>query len=454
MLFALLALRADKTEISLNSAFSALDSFGFTTNGHYSLTVHSSTVAPIVFGLLSSSELKNFDEEALNDTAVLDGDARIAEIQSIFSVSEVTIAGGISTKGVYTVFAYIGEDSEDAKIVLSADFSNGDSRLDYRTAPSLIERPIALGFFSVLLVLWLVNWFLNSNLRIYIHYCLTGMYIAGVVARAARVFYIYYTDKNDFSVGVQAVSLLFRVVFEIFLYVVILLCAKGWCIVRQRIRLSELARAVSLAVVFLVTQTVGDYATLGNVGRVICVLIMLVALGFYARELIRSSHLASMYIYAYLLEISNSGIDPETTPIWEKMQMFEKLQYCIIIYVSLLLIHMIVSVVVGSYPWVTSLTEDIADFGGVAAIAFVYRLRGGSRNGFTLIDDDNGIGELMLADIEAAPEAGRTLRKGGRKWETGMALPPPPGSRQNVITIETPDGTFEIAIRVDPPPEA
>jgi hypothetical protein len=281
------------------------------------------------------------------------------------------------------------------------------------------------------------------------------MYVAGVLSRGARLFYIAYTDAHDFSVGPQVVSVLFRVLFQIFLYVAILLCAKGWCIVRQRLKLSELARAVSLAAVFLVAQTVLDYAALGNTGRVVFLLVMLAALGLYARELIRSSQLASLYIYAYLLEIANAGIDPESTPVWEKMQMFERLQFCIIVYISLMLVQMVVAMFAGKFPWVTSMTEDVADLGGAAALAVVYRLRGGSRNGFVLIGENAEIGELVLADLETAPDRGVALRKGGRKWETGMALPPPPGTRQdNVVTIETPDGTFEIAMRVEPAPTA
>jgi hypothetical protein len=126
--------------------------------------------------------------------------------------------------------------------------------------------------------------------------------------------------------------------------------------------------------------------------------------------------------------------------------MFDRLQYCIVLYVSLLLIQAIIRVAVPGWPWAFSLAEDVADFAVIVALAMVYRLRGGSRNGFTLIDD----GALELFEIENAPP-GAGLRKGGRKWETGMPLPPPPGSPQNVVTIETPDGTFEIAVRFEAP---
>jgi hypothetical protein len=442
----LLLLRLTEVEISTSTQLSTFYSFGFTTAGVYSLTVHSSTTAPILFGLLTSETLETIEVDSLNETAV------ISPIQSLFSDKPATVYGNISSKGVYKIFVYAEVDS--ATVVISADFANGASRLDYRAAPALIERPIALVLFSVLLTLWLLNWFLNSNLKIYVHYCLTGMYVSAVLARAARLFYIEYTDVHDFSAGAQAVSLLFRVIFQLFLYVVILLCANGWCIVRQRLPLSDLVRAISLAAVFLVAETVLDYADLGSNARIFFLLVMLTSLCLYARELVRSSGLASMYIHMYLLEISNSGIDPESTPIWEKSRMFERLQYCIILYMSLMILQMLVSMFTASVSWVMALMEDIADFGAIVALAVVYRLKGGNRNGFTLVGDDAEMGELVLTDLELVPDAGRTLRKGGTRWEEGMPLPPPPSARQNVVTIETPDGTFEIAARLEAQPTA
>jgi hypothetical protein len=400
-----------------------------------------------VFGLFTPGELDAFDASEVNATEALEGLLPLATIQSIFSGPPATVTGFISTRDVYTVFLYTGFNSTSGNAIISADFSNGDSRLDYRAAPALIERPIALALFSVVVAAWLTNWFCNSNLKIYVHFFLTGTFLSSILSQIARVVYVVYTDTHDFTIGAQAISLFFRAVFQVLLCVAILLCAKGWCIVRQRIAISELGIAFGLAAGYIVMNIVLDTASVAPVGSTILTLIMLVCLGGYAWVLVSSSRLAQLYIYAYLLRISNSGIDPETTPVWEKQRMFDRLQYCIILYVSLLLVQAVVRVVVPGWAWVFSLAEDVADLAVIGALAAVYRLRGGSRNGFALIDD----GALELFEIEAAPPAAGGLRKGGRVWETGMALPPPPGSPQNVVTIETPDGVFEIAVRFEAP---
>jgi hypothetical protein len=75
-------------------------------------------------------------------------------------------------------------------------------------------------------------------------------------------------------------------------------------------------------------------------------------------------------------------------------------------------------------------------------MAIVFRLRGGARNGYQEIGEN----DLMLEDIEVAVPAG-VVKKGGKQWETGMVLPPPPGARPSIITILSPEGTFEVQMR-------
>jgi hypothetical protein len=374
----------------------------------------------------------------------------VATIQEIFTNVTSRVEGSIATPGVYTVF-YYAPFSGSTNIKVNADFSNPGTRLDARAIPELIEQPIALAIFGVVLLLWMINWFMNCALRIYIHFCITAMFVLGFFSRICSYANLKYTDQNDASTGIQLLFIIFEVLFLMSVYTVILLCAKGWCIVRRSVKISEFVRALVIAISFLLIQAVVEYVALTRWLNLIALIVMLFLVILYVRELIRSIHLGEMYIMAHLLEISNAGIDPETTPIWPKRKMFDRLQYCIIAYCILMLIQLGSVVFAPNSFWVHRMMQDIADISILIGIGLVYRLRGGRHHGFSLVEE-TGEGLLSLEDFEPV-ETTQPLRKGGRRWEAGMLLPPPPGAAQTraAITLEAPDGLFDITVRVDTP---
>jgi hypothetical protein len=441
MIVPLLFLRATNEDYSSSSDLSAPTEFGFTTSGRYVFTIISATRSPIVFGLVTKKQYDGLPVHDVNMTALLSGDDRLCDVQETYIDSPATLSGNISEQNIYRIFLFSGVSSSYSAVI-SLDFSNGHTRLDYREFPGLIEQPIALGLFGAVLIFWLVNWLLNCSLRIYIHRLLTGMFVSAVVARCLRYVLLKDRDVHDLRLGTYAVSVMSAVIFEQFLYVVILLCAKGWCIVRSRIKRTELIRSVILTVVLVVVRAVEENTSPGRTMGYIIILTIIVALFLYVRELIKSIHLASMYLEAYLLEIRNADIDPMSTPVWRKQRMFDQLQYCILAYCVCMLVTLIVGVFVDEWPWVPALMQDIVDLSIVIGMAIVFRLRGGARNGYQEI----GESDLMLEDIEVVPAVG-ALRKGGKQWETGMVLPPPPGTRPSTITIVSPEGMFEVQMR-------
>jgi hypothetical protein len=444
MLIVLLLLRITKKEFSFSGRLDSPANFGFTKEGRYVLTVHSSSFDPLVFGLMVKQDYDDLLLDDFNETAI----PNLTDIQAIYTDSEVALTGDIPLRAVYRVFLTTGRTTPYT-VTLSADFWNGNSRLDYRAMNALVEQPLALVFFVVLLVIWLVNWAMNCGTGIYLHYCLTSVISLAVVSRVVRLIFLFVTNKSDLLIGAQVVSILFMLLFHIDLWFVLILCAKGWCIVRQRIRIGELTRAIIIAAIFLIIQSVVDNIVLARTANVLMLVAMIVALLLYAREIIHSSRVAFQYIYAYLLEISNAGIDPESTPVWHKAKMFTRFQYCILAYCSLLLGQMIISGVVPDYPWVGGLLEDITDLGIIIGLGIVFRLKEPRSNAYALINDAEP--ELVLEDIEEVKK--KRLIKGGRQWETGMSLPPPPGSGPTgpgIVLIKSPEGVFEVPLTYSP----
>jgi hypothetical protein len=182
MLLALMSLRATELKVSVATALSPPLDFGFTSDGKYSMPVHSSEISPLVFGLFTPRERDTFDASDINATGAFESFLPLAEIQSIFAGPSATLTGLISARAVYIVFLYTGSNSISGNAIISADFANGDSRLDYRAAPALIERPIALSLFAIVLIAWLANWFSHSNLRIDVHFFLTATFLSSILS--------------------------------------------------------------------------------------------------------------------------------------------------------------------------------------------------------------------------------------------------------------------------------
>ena len=446
MLLFLVSLRLTKKEVTISDGLLSPVSFGFNSKGHYSVTMYSGPEEPVVFGILTPEEQKKYNGVVIDAFPVCNGTEQFAGIQEMFDGQEVTLEGTITEPGVhYLFFLSCMPVFSQYKAVVSYKFGNGASWLDTRAMPGLIEQPVALALFACVLVGWCVNWICNRGMKIYVHYLLTTMFILGVVSRAVRYGELKYEETYDFHVGMQAAMALFRLLFRITIYFAILMCAKGWCIIQRSIKIVELALAIVWTVGVLVLQTILEYASIGKWSILVTVLAC-VFLCLYVRALIVSINRAALVIYARLLDYATSGIDPETTPIWQKKHMMEVLQYVIVTYFILVLAAWIVILFTATLPWVNPMMEDIADLMICVCLCVIYRLRNGQADGYALIDEMES--EMVaLADLDGLPRRG-VLPKGGRKWETGMDIPcGPQPIEENVIRLETPDGETEIVVK-------
>ena len=242
-MFLLLALSylEKNVEYTLRHHYTVPRSFGFRNDGHYRITMHhASGGEPVLFGLLTKDEYKKYDK----DDPEWPSDQQtgtcpdLLGITEVYNQTEITLQGNIPSKGVYYLYFFMCKPSDsDVKIEVTWQFGNGKSWLDTRYMPALIEEPIAMVIFCLILIYWIVNWILNRNTGIYIHYCLTFVFILAFVFRVVRYAVLRDEEKSDYRIGMHVFELVFHLLFLLVLYVTILLVAKGWCIIRRGIRI-------------------------------------------------------------------------------------------------------------------------------------------------------------------------------------------------------------------------
>lgn len=460
MLFSIFLLAYKYTyRASINGEFVGVENFGFQANGTYSFSVKDST-QPIIFGILPNSQYKSISKAnpSKEDYCPSNLSDPTSKPKVDFSPSQIlllegeekTLRGQVDTESVY-VFFYFSCGSSKYSATYSAEFSNPNTKLDTREFPLLILDPISIGIYAVLLTLWLINWIMNCRLKIYIHFILSAVFILATLTSAARYGVLMDSAKHHTRMSVQWIFILFNLLFLFGIFLFILLASKGWCIIRESIKFTELILAIVFTLLFLILQTINDYGRIGKYDFII-VLFMILFLVLYVWQLISSLNSATLHIRAHLLAIGNAGIDARTTPIWQKYLMYQFLQWTIIVLCLLLIVYIIVTYIFEDLIWLSTLLADVQNIVVLILLGINFRLRSkDAQNGYQMIEEpleeQFDTSQFALQDIENMNID--DLQTGGKTWESGMPLPRPPQIIETpaIVTLESPDGTTEIAIQ-------
>lgn len=442
----------NKIDSSTNIA--ALPDFGFEKDARFEVQLQDKTSDAYAYILLTKSEYKRFKKESVNSCSQITNSTYLSYLSS----KEMEASGKIQEKGVYTPII-MACDAAKVKVKLLEIYHNTDSYQDYRWNGVLIAKPITLLIFVFILVFWFINWFLHFHVQIWIHYFLTACFVLSVIDDSIRLFELSVLHKSDYDKGLTGLRIFFNVVFQACLYGTFLLIAKGWCIIRDSLPLKEIVLSMTYSVVYIATNSVIQYAEVGK-AIIFFFIVSIIAAILFIRELIISVNKATMCVYAHLLVISNAGIDPKTTPIYRKLNMYHTFTFIFIGAISAMLVYLIVYIFV-EIPFVVEETlTDILEIFVVTALCWIFRLQGKSPTGYDMIqpDEDENPGELSLAEIESIPDLNTPLNRGGRVWQEGMPLPAPPylvrqpapqiQTVANEIVLDSPDGQNTLRVRI------
>lgn len=487
MLFALLFLINFKNKFTLKSSTSAvfLSDFGFESNGHFSVTFEK-LQSHLCFTFISKDDYKyyrnkitfeNIDCEDLNSSNYF---------YSFGPNSQGPYEGNIIKKGIYFPLVVNSQRNlnnalplsnsktvQGTKYLIEAQvtevFTNPNSHLDYRWN-GIIEGKIGiLVIFFCLLILWLINWFRNFSVQIWLHYCLTAVFVAYLLNQTIRFFLLKKMTETDDTYAFSIASTIFSLFSEILFYATLLFCAKGWCVVRDTISVKEIILCLTYSTLFMIFRILAEEIVSGA-WAIVVIVFALISIIFFIRELLKSINTAHLLIYAHLLAIANAGYDIKTTPIYQKHVMYNRFSIILLTALILILIYLIVYIFV-DIPYVADeLTQDSIQVFFLCGLAVLFRLRGGKHRNYSLIsngsnrrrghrngdgagayssfnDGNNGeniininenndgdhvdaeddfsttTDEISLADLETININSPLLNRGGREWNEDLPLP-------------------------------
>lgn len=491
MLISLLFLINYKRTVTIKSTSSAvfLSDFGFESNASFSISFDKIDTH-LCFTFVPKDDYKRIRNQMTFEKVDCE-DINSSTYYHLFTPnSKAPYEGNINKKGIYFPFVTssyrnlnANNDSietleshktiQGSKYLIEAKiteiFINPNSHLDYRWN-GIIEGKIGmLVILFCLLIYWLTNWFMNFSVQIWIHYCLTAVFVSNLLNQTIRFFLIQKMIETDNTYTFSIISTIFSLFSEIIFYATLLFCAKGWCVVRDTISVKEIILCLTYSTLFMIFRILAENIVSGA-WAIVVIILALISIILFIRELLKSINNAHLLIYAHLLAIANAGYDIRTTPIYQKHVMYNRFSYILLASLLLVLIYLIVYIFV-DIPYVADeLTQNSIQAFFLCGLAILLRLRGGKSRNYSLIsngsshqrrrknhdggayssfNDENNNGEniinineneeggnddaeddfstttdeISLADLETININSPLLNRGGRIWTEDLPLP-------------------------------
>lgn len=309
----------------------------------------------------------------------------------------------------------------------SIKFSNPNSLLDSRKIPCLYIKPISTALFGLLILFWIINWVLNFTLKNPLHLYLTATFLVTFLFVIIDTLKLYHDNISDEATSLTTACIVLRCFHELLLLTAMMLAAKGWCIIIETISISEIVSSVLYAVMFSIPILILDIEMMNVYLQLSMFLVGFAGCFLYYNVLISSIAEANSVVSAHLLLISQSGIDPETTPIQKKYHIFNTISNSVVLYFSIMMFRTVLFELLYIPDYFMASIYDFATFALLAIAAWLFKLKKSLRTGYMMVGENAESVEFTLDDIEKLNEDKEELQKSATTpWQEGMPLPAQP----------------------------
>lgn len=411
--------------------------FGFEVGGEYNVFMENLKSPSILFGLLRRDEAIKVNN-IYAQIAVVDcfNIKKEINLSNFYNVTDkmCNFSGKIDKKDVYTPLLVLC-DEMGSSYDITLKFKNPKTYLDYRYVPLLKLKPIITFSFFLLLVLWVLNWTRNFTLKNLLHLFLTITFGVSFMYLLIYWLELVHYNKTDKSSSIVHFVLIFSVFHKFCLLFVMMLAANGWCIIFEKLEMKTFVISAVFSILAVIPDSIiENYDISNSIDEFMLILVGFVFFILYYKNMVQAIDQANSYVLAHLYLISQSGIDPETTPIYGKYRLFNTISKVMLIYFLFILFKGLISEIFLIPYWVGIFSYDLITFLLMSLAAWIFKLKKQLKKGYMLIDtDEQNITEFSLEELDGVSFDSEVLHKGTR-WEEGMSLPPQP-----IIISKKPD---------------
>ena len=423
-------------------------SFGFEKYGKFNITLGNSNVSSIIVGLMSEKEYQNF-----NDTTAEDCSKKIdfiSPISFLFDLEKTngmpsSFVGECPTSDVYHVY-YYSCSNKAFSFDYQIHFRNPKGGLDSREEPLIFATPIVLCCMSLVLFYWVINWIKNCDVNIRIHYLYTTTFFF-IFMNASFHFAQLVMDIFENSLKTSNIIYITTLGLKyIFILATMLITSRGYCIINSSI--TKIQVVYSFLLSFNIVIFVFLFCFTSFKDSKLLLIYIIGSCIVYVYTFLKGIRDVNLQITAHMIAIQNTGIDPNTTPLKKKKDMYRQFSYafrlfCVIVFSQICLMY-----IPSASFWIQPFIWQLSDFIIILVFVIIFRIRDVNTGGyFAIIGTGDDTPEVALTDLERVAHD-TTLMEGGIQWEPGMPLPNKPTivKKSSHITLQTTDGDEDVLI--------
>jgi hypothetical protein len=337
---------------------------------------------------------------------------------------EAALMFSVSASDIYRPLIVSCKSDGVSHYTVEIEFKNRNTYLDSRRIPSLIVMPLELITLAVILVFWVINQVIyrksNGALQNFIAVTIS----LAVLTVGLNLVVLWADSLQDRTTILNLFQSLVTMIYEITLYSILILAAKGWCVVCEHLSASDVSEIVLYCSALFVFKALGT-----KIDHIAFVIVMFAltasVLLLLWMSLIKGIRAVDKQILTHMTLIYKAGIDPYSTPIYFRHLIYTFLVHVYVVYFSGLIVIMSLDLGGGLNAWLKDMLFWILNMGLMCSLGFLFRSRKVDGFSYTRFE-----GEEALSMENLEPFDPRLMCDPAKpsllQWQEGMALPPPP----------------------------
>jgi hypothetical protein len=423
-LFLLLLRRTVK--VDQESPLYSGDGFSFIANGSFKFSFTEASASRLFVGVCTKSEFLNVKRLEDPGQSLCLARTTLVALSAVIEIVDNlrTFQRIIEDPGVY--FPYVFScDQLFSRYSIELEMRNPDSLLSADFHPSLLIKPIMIGFLGVVMVFWIVNWIRNFTLKNYLHLTLSAVFFVQLLYLLIGFIELRNLTNHDTNPPLTISRLVLSVIDEISIMTFMIICSTGFLIITRELQIRKVILAVIYSTLVVIPLVLIEQLSLSSWDFVF-VSLFVFGISLYYSEIVSSINRATLVVLAHLLLISREGIDIRTTPIYSKFRMFTSISWLLMLYFASVCLSLLFTEL-GRIPyWIRDLVKDFANLIILAVSAFVFRLRKATNEGYQMVGEEQEPVHVNWSELDGLTLDSEQLKAGNVRWEEGMKLPGQP----------------------------
>ena len=332
---------------------------------------------------------------------------------------------------VYQVIVVHCEDLSKGNPVyhIRAQFVNPDGQhLDSRVIPYqkvLYGDIAAFVLVGVVFVLLLVIRFVCMHGRgfLALHVVISVIPLFFVCVCVLKVFSMRRQAETDDKDALGYVYTVFSCLADILLFSIMVVAATGWCVLNIHLKVWKVLLWTLAIGVFMSGYYIRMNVAMTLVWQIVVVALQMLSLMFVMWETLENVRNAKQHVKAHLLVIQGTGVDPRTTPIFNKWKFFSRFIY-IVATISLTYLAVTMMFAFLNAPaWISMLAKDVLQLLIITTFMVLYRPRYAAIDDEYMRRDGDSTAEREAVTLEDLDNYDIAHDNAMRIWREGEALP-------------------------------